>query len=442
MAPGAHRIGRLVLALDAAEAGDLAQLSAHLQAGLTDRICAALSPVLDGLDPQGDVIRLDRLELDLGRVAADGADLPGKLAAALAQALGLGFADAASASPAMVPAEASKGARPTEPGAAAPAPPEDLLAVFLQTGFLPPPLDGDALAPLCAALLALAPAARDRARLRLRTVLRDEFARQRAVLQLPAGLLLALLDPEDRLRATLQDERIDDPQAVLPAALQARMLAALTGDTRAPVPGAAPSAAMPADGASPPPVPLPAAEIPVPPSAADPLPDLPGRIAVPTAGLVLLAPYLSAYFEALGLATQGRFASPDQQARAVLLTQALATGRGEAMEPDLALPKLLCGRDLTAPVPQQIDLSDAERTEACALLQAVIAHWGALGATTPDGLRDGFLCRPGVLDRLPGGGFRLRVERRGIDILLERLPWTLSMLRTPFMAAPLQVDWR
>jgi hypothetical protein len=35
----------------------------------------------------------------------------------------------------------------------------------------------------------------------------------------------------------------------------------------------------------------------------------------------------------------------------------------------------------------------------------------------------------------------LRVERRGIDVLLDSLPWTISQVKTPFMDRILAVDW-
>jgi hypothetical protein len=92
-------------------------------------------------------------------------------------------------------------------------------------------------------------------------------------------------------------------------------------------------------------------------------------------------------------------------------------------------------------VPRRIDLTDAERSEAEALLRSVVTHWKRLGATSPAGLREGFLTRPGRLER-QGETWRLRVERRGIDVLLDSLPWPLSRVQTPFMAAPLAVDWR
>ena len=36
----------------------------------------------------------------------------------------------------------------------------------------------------------------------------------------------------------------------------------------------------------------------------------------------------------------------------------------------------------------------------------------------------------------------LQVETRAVDVLLDQLPWGLSMIRTPWMHAMLNVDWR
>ncbi|MCY1311256.1 hypothetical protein D9M70_615390 [compost metagenome] len=71
----------------------------------------------------------------------------------------------------------------------------------------------------------------------------------------------------------------------------------------------------------------------------------------------------------------------------------------------------------------------------------MIGHWQRLGNTSPAGLREGFLSRPGRLERR-GDGWLLSVESSGIDILLQDLPWTLSRVRTPFMQSMLSVDWR
>jgi hypothetical protein len=171
----------------------------------------------------------------------------------------------------------------------------------------------------------------------------------------------------------------------------------------------------------------------------DPAEALP-RHPVTAAGAVLLHPYLGAFFRSLGLTEAGQFRDPGAQGRAVLLGQFLATGDERPAEPDCLLMKLLCSLPLTAPLPRDTGIGAAERDEAEALLTAVIGHWGRLGAATPEGLREGFLRRPGLL-RLAGEGPVLTVERRTIDILLDRLPWALSRVKTPFMDRVLAVEW-
>jgi len=168
--------------------------------------------------------------------------------------------------------------------------------------------------------------------------------------------------------------------------------------------------------------------------------DLGDFIAVSDAGLVLLHPFFAPLFEACGLATAGRFAGQDAQQRAVQLTGWLASGTTTASEPALVMAKLLCGWPLDEPLPRESDLSAADCAEAEAMMGAVIGHWSALGRASPEALREAFLARPGRLSE-GEGAWRLEVERRGPDVLLERLPWTISSVRLPWMARPLLVDW-
>ena len=81
------------------------------------------------------------------------------------------------------------------------------------------------------------------------------------------------------------------------------------------------------------------------------------------------------------------------------------------------------------------------------LLKAVIAHWKAIGSTSVLGLRESFLQRDGRLQRqdksegdLPV--WRLKVEARAFDMLLDRLPWGFGLIRLPWMQGVLHVDWR
>jgi len=171
-----------------------------------------------------------------------------------------------------------------------------------------------------------------------------------------------------------------------------------------------------------------------------PEPDLDNAIAVTDAGLVLLHPFLAPLFEARGLAAGGRFASEAAQQRAVHLSGYLASGETAAPEPALVMAKLLCGWPLDEPLAREGDLSADDRAEAEEVLRAVIGHWDALGKASPEALRETFLARPGRLSQ-DDKAWRLDVERRGTDVLIERLPWALGKLRLPWMPLPLFVNW-
>jgi len=165
------------------------------------------------------------------------------------------------------------------------------------------------------------------------------------------------------------------------------------------------------------------------------------RLPVGNAGLVLAAPYMPRLFAMLGLAGERAFASPQAAERAVMLLQFMVTGRSEAPEPALLLNKLLCGLDISTPVPREIEITEAERSAVEGLLQAVIQHWKALGRTSVAGLRETFLQRDGHLERQPEA-WQLQVEPRAFDMLIDQLPWGYSTVRHPWMERVVHVDWR
>ena len=49
-----------------------------------------------------------------------------------------------------------------------------------------------------------------------------------------------------------------------------------------------------------------------------------------------------------------------------------------------------------------------------------------------------FIARNGALGFDP---LKLRVERLPGDLLLHTVPWPVGVIRTPWMAEPLEVDW-
>lgn len=164
------------------------------------------------------------------------------------------------------------------------------------------------------------------------------------------------------------------------------------------------------------------------------------HVIAPNAGIVLLHPFLKPFFEGLELLRGGKFENRKAQRRAAAILHYLATGKTEMAEYDMVMPKLLVGLPLERPVDRRIVLTDLERTEADGLLNAVIKHWKAIGSTSPDGLREGFLKRSGKLTHR-SDGWLLQMEAQTLDILLDRLPWGLGIVRLSWMKEMLFVEW-
>jgi Contractile injection system tape measure protein len=167
-------------------------------------------------------------------------------------------------------------------------------------------------------------------------------------------------------------------------------------------------------------------------------PDAKAGIYTALAGLVLLHPFLPQLFRALCIADDKKLLKPN---RAIRLLYFLATGRTNAMEYELVIPKILCQFPLESVVESNINLADADQEEAIAMLAAVIHHWEVMKNTGADGLRETFLKRSGKLSQRDDGEWLLQVESNSFDILLEQLPWGISMIQLPWMPRMLRVEW-
>jgi hypothetical protein len=160
-------------------------------------------------------------------------------------------------------------------------------------------------------------------------------------------------------------------------------------------------------------------------------------IYISNAGLVIMAMFLPALFNRLGLLQDGNFSDIN---RAVCLVQHLASGKEQVAEFELGLAKILCGLETESPVDTDILLTDEEKQEVNDLLLAVIGHWNILKDTSPDGLRETFLQREGRLQFI-NNEWRLLVEQKAWDVLLQHLPWTISMIKLPWMPYLLKTEW-
>lgn len=163
---------------------------------------------------------------------------------------------------------------------------------------------------------------------------------------------------------------------------------------------------------------------------------------VPLAGLVLLHPYLQRLLTGCGLVDdRARTITDAALPRACALLHALACGDVLSAEHQLPLIKLLLGRapddTLTGSLPH---ITATDREEIDSLLLAVRSHGKALGNTSVDGLRLSFLQRRGLL-RNADGAWQLQMQAEGFDRLLDLLPWSISLIKLPWMPLPLMVEW-
>ncbi|MFN7894750.1 MAG: contractile injection system tape measure protein [Cyanobacteriota bacterium] len=351
-------------------------------------------------------------------------------------------------------------APPEAPGEPDPNPPNPSalahLALYASTGRWPP---GEGLGPNPPQALEAA----------LDTALALPPSELRALLQQLAGvpgepsvalqLLLAAASPQQRLQLEQSIKAAHD--GALEAALQEVELQEVAVRRSAP-PALTPPPALQLPKATPLPAQQPPRQHPLfesnePAAANAPAPPLPSQPTTPPtpqprsdvdddlvidgAGMVLFWPFLETLFSRLELLTQERlFGDEAQRQRAMALLGFLVDGDGDPPEWRLTLAKLLCGALPQAPYGLDAPLSDAERGEAEALLQAVLDH--ADGRLGDDGtsLRQEFLQRPGLLSARPGA-WVLQVERRSGDEVLDGLPWSWSWIRLPWMDDLLQVVW-
>ncbi len=157
------------------------------------------------------------------------------------------------------------------------------------------------------------------------------------------------------------------------------------------------------------------------------------------AGVILLHPFLETLFRDRGLLAKRDFHDEAARERAVHLLGRLAFGCREVPEFDLVTAKLLCGYPLDRP-PAPAALDDADVAACDEVLAAVLGHWTALRSSSADWLRAQFFLREGKLERVDEG-FRLTIERHAQDVLLAKLPWGLGVIGFPWMQEKIFVHW-
>ena len=159
------------------------------------------------------------------------------------------------------------------------------------------------------------------------------------------------------------------------------------------------------------------------------------------AGLVLLHPFLPVLFDELGLLDEAKqFTSISAQQKATVLLYYVQCGADEYKEWEMALNKILCGLDSRELIPDGIALTENEKNECRYMLKTVVNYWEALKGASIESLQNSFILREGKLswkeDRC-----LIQVERTGVDILLERLPWGYGTFKFPWLDYLIFTEW-
>ncbi|MFT5821026.1 MAG: hypothetical protein ACI8ZM_002275 [Crocinitomix sp.] len=158
------------------------------------------------------------------------------------------------------------------------------------------------------------------------------------------------------------------------------------------------------------------------------------------AGAVILWPMLTTFFKNRNLIEGKNFKDEAARNMALQLLNYLVSGYDEIPEFEMPLNKILCGIPIQEVIIFDSELTEDDKAEANTLLEHVIANWSVLKNTSPRGLRDGFICRKGELIELEEN-WQLTVEQKGIDIIMNKLPWGYSMIKLSWMDKILQVQW-
>ncbi len=164
-------------------------------------------------------------------------------------------------------------------------------------------------------------------------------------------------------------------------------------------------------------------------------------IDIPNAGVVLLAPWLPRLYTLLRLTDENRFKDPEAQLKAIYLIQYAIYEQTEFPEHELVLNKLLAGLDLNTPVPAAWELTEVEKSTTTSMLEGAKANWSQLKGSSVAALREAFLQREGRLE-IREDHYKLTVEEKAYDLLLDHLPWNFRMIKQSWMEKRIEVKWR
>ncbi|WP_348799264.1 contractile injection system tape measure protein [Flavobacterium adhaerens] len=159
---------------------------------------------------------------------------------------------------------------------------------------------------------------------------------------------------------------------------------------------------------------------------------------VQNAGLIIIHPFLIDFLKNCHLINNENTITDKEMAAHIL--HYVATKKEQDYEHAMIFEKFLCGIPIHQPIRREITIDHLHKIQIEEMLQAVVQHWNALKSTSTDLLRNEFLQREGKLD-IQDGNPRLSVEKKTQDILLNKIPWNISVVKIPWIEKLIYTDW-
>ena len=100
----------------------------------------------------------------------------------------------------------------------------------------------------------------------------------------------------------------------------------------------------------------------------------------------------------------------------------------------------MLGIELDDPMTNDYILSAEEKELGIDLLGNVIKRWDALRSVSVPGFQQTFLKRDGIV-YLRDNQYLLRVEKKTVDILMEKIPWSIGVIKLSWMPKMMITEW-
>ncbi len=155
-------------------------------------------------------------------------------------------------------------------------------------------------------------------------------------------------------------------------------------------------------------------------------------------GILLLYPFLKYFFNKIALLSNDNLLTDPELA--VHILHYIVTGNTQSPECDMSFEKYLCNIHIETPINRERIITAEHKKEVALLFKAVKSNWSSIAQFSVIMIQNEFLKRPGKLIDINEGA-KIIVERRGLDILMEKMDWGIGLIKLPWKDEFIYVNW-